>query len=82
MKKCIQKILDEIDLGIDDIDLYSYDIIDVALSMVHRLQDIINDLRDKLQSYIFETKEDEIAFSNIKSRKFLAGCCFSTKYIG
>ena len=60
MKKCIQKILDEIDLGIDDIDLYSYDIIDVALSMVHRLQDIINDLRDKLQSYIFETKEDEI----------------------
>lgn len=44
MKKRIQKILDEIDLGIDDIDLYSYDIIDVALSMVHRLQNIIRGL--------------------------------------
>ena len=28
MKRCIQKISDEIDLGIDDSDLYSYDIID------------------------------------------------------
>jgi len=79
MKKRIQKILDEIDLGIDDIDLYSYDIIDVALSMVHRLQNIINDLRDKLQSYIFETKEDEIAFFKHQKPEILGRLLFFYK---
>lgn len=79
MKKCIQKILDEIDLGIDDIDLYSYDIIDVALSMVHRLQNIINDLRDKLQSYIFETQEEEIAFFKHQKPEILGRLLFFYK---
>ena len=35
--------------------------------MVHRLQDVLNDLRNQLQTYVFPTKEDEISF--FKSQK-------------
>lgn len=62
MKDEIIKILSDIDLEIDEIDFYDSDIIEVSLSMVHRLQAIITNLRNKLQSYIFPTKEDEILF--------------------
>lgn len=40
MKKKLANILSEIDLEIDKIDLYGYDIIPVSLAMVHRLQGI------------------------------------------
>lgn len=40
MKKKLANILSEIDLEIDEIDLYGYDIIPVSLAMVHRLQGI------------------------------------------
>lgn len=62
MRDEIIEILSEIDLEIDEIDFYDSDIIEVSLSMVHRLQAIITNLRNKLQTYIFPTKEDEILF--------------------
>ena len=48
MKKKLANILSEIDLEIDEIDLYGYDIIPVSLAMVHRLQGILSDLRNDL----------------------------------
>lgn len=62
MKEFIDKILQDIDLKIDDIDLYGYNIIETSLSMVHYLQDILSDLRNKLQTYVFSSKEEEISF--------------------
>lgn len=47
MKEKICDILSEIDLEIDEIDLYGYDIIETSLSMVHRLQTVLSDLRTK-----------------------------------
>ena len=38
MKEYIGNILQEIDIEIDEIDLYGYDIIETSLSMVHKLQ--------------------------------------------
>ena len=61
------KILAELDIEIDEIDLYGYDIIETSLSMVHKLQTVLNDLRTKIQTYVFPTKEDEITF-------FKTGC--------
>ena len=51
MKKKLANILSEIDLEIDEIDLYGYDIIPVSLAMVHRLQGILSDLRNDLSSF-------------------------------
>ena len=62
MKEKIKQILLQIDLEIDEIDLYGYDIIETSLSMIHKLQAILNDLRTKMQTYVFPTKEDEILF--------------------
>ena len=67
MKEKLSQILVLIDSEIDEIDLYGYDIIPTSLSMVHRLQDVLNDLRNQLQTYVFLTKEDEISF--FKSQK-------------
>ena len=67
MKEKLSQILVLIDSEIDEIDLYGYDIIPTSLSMVHRLQDVLNDLRNQLQTYVFPTKEDEISF--FKSQK-------------
>ena len=57
MKEKIKQILLQIDLEIDEIDLYGYDIIETSLSMIHKLQAILNDLRTKMQTYVFPTKE-------------------------
>lgn len=53
------KILADLDVEIDEIDLYGYGIIETSLSMVHRLQTVLNDLREKIQTYVFPSKEDE-----------------------
>lgn len=82
MEKEIDDLLSNIDMEIDEIDLYGYDIIETSLSMVHRLQTVLNDLRTKIQSYVFSTKEDEILFFKTQNRKFLVGYCFSTRFIG
>ena len=56
------KILTDLDVEIDEIDLYGYGIIETSLSMVRRLQSVLNDLREKIQTYVFPSKEDEILF--------------------
>ena len=71
MKEKICDILSEIDLEIDEIDLYGYDIIETSLSMVRRLQTVLNDLRKKIQTYVFPTKEDEILFFKIQKPEIL-----------
>lgn len=53
MKEEIEKILEQVEVDISEIDLYGYDIIETSLSMVHRLQAVLNDLRTKIQSYVF-----------------------------
>lgn len=75
------KILAELDIEIDEIDLYGYDIIETSLSMVHKLQTVLNDLRTKIQTYVFPTKEDEITFSKLKNRKYSVGYYSSIKFI-
>lgn len=62
MKEKLADILYKVDIEIDNIDLYGYDIIETSLSMVHRLQNVLVDLRVELQTYTFPTKEEEIFF--------------------
>lgn len=75
----INEVLSQIDLEIDEIDLYSYDIIDIALSMVSRLQSVINDFREQLQNYVFQTKEDEISFFKTQKPEILGRLLFFYK---
>ncbi len=62
MNDLIDNILAELEVELDDIDLYGYDIIETSLSIVRRLQKALNNLRIKLQTYTFSTKEEEIFF--------------------
>lgn len=79
MKEEVDKILEQIEVDISEIDLYGYDIIDTSLSMVHRLQTVLNDLRIKVQNYIFLTKEDEILFFKTQKPEILARLLFFYK---
>ncbi|WP_288155826.1 RteC domain-containing protein [Phocaeicola sartorii] len=79
MKEYIGNILQKIDLEIDEIDLYGYDIIETSLSMVHRLQTILSDLRMKIQTYVFPTKEDEILFFKVQKPEILGRLLFFYK---
>ena len=79
MKEKICDILSEIDLEIDEIDLYGYDIIETSLSMVHRLQTVLSDLRTKKQTYVFPTKEDEIFFFKVQKPEILGRLLFFYK---
>ncbi|WP_279136335.1 RteC domain-containing protein [Parabacteroides johnsonii] len=79
MKEKICDILSEIDLEIDEIDLYGYDIIETSLSMVHRLQTVLSDLRTKIQTYVFPTKEDEILFFKVQKSEILGRLLFFYK---
>ena len=51
MKEKIKQILLQIDLEIDEIDLYGYDIIETSLSMIHKLQAILNFSRHRNRNY-------------------------------
>lgn len=73
------KILTDLDVEIDEIDLYGYDIIETSLSMVHRLQTVLSDLRTKIQTYVFPTKEDEILFFKIQKPEILGRLLFFYK---
>lgn len=79
MKEKLSQIISEIDLEIDEIDLYGYDIIETSLSMVHRLQSIVNDLRNRLQTYVFTTQEDEISFFKTQKPEILGRLLFFYK---
>ena len=79
MKEEIEKILEQVEVDISEIDLYGYDIIETSLSMVHRLQAVLNDLRTKIQSYVFSTKEDEILFFKTQKPEILGRLLFFYK---
>lgn len=80
MKEKICDILSEIDLEIDEIDLYGYDIIETSLSMVHRLQTVLSDLRTKIQTYVFPTKRMKYYFSRYKTGNTWAAAIFYKIY--
>ena len=73
------KILTDLDVEIDEIDLYGYGIIETSLSMVRRLQSVLNDLREKIQTYVFPSKEDEILFFKTQKPEILARLLFFYK---
>ena len=73
------KILTDLDVEIDEIDLYGYGIIETSLSMVRRLQTVLNDLREKIQTYVFPSKEDEILFFKTQKPEILARLLFFYK---
>ena len=79
MKEKLEDMLSKIDLEIDEIDLYGYDIIETSLSMIHKLQAILNDLRTKMQTYVFPTKEDEILFFKTQKPELLGRLLFFYK---
>ncbi len=79
MKKVVDKILEQVEVDISEIDLYGYNIIETSLSMVHRLQTVLNDLRTKIQTYIFPTKEDEILFFKTQKPEILGRLLFFYK---
>ena len=79
MKELLENILSEIDVEIDEIDLYGYDIVENSLSMVHCLQAVLNDLKAKLQTYSFPAKEDEITFFKTQKPEILGRLLFFYK---
>ena len=79
MKEEVDKILEQIEVDISEIDLYGYDIIETSLSMVHRLQTVLYDLRIKVQTYVFPNKEDEILFFKTQKPEILARLLFFYK---
>ena len=81
MKEKLSQILVLIDSEIDEIDLYGYDIIPTSLSMVHRLQGILNDLRNQLQTYVSLLRKMKYHSLSPKSRKYLVDYCIFIKYI-
>lgn len=48
MKELANNILAQIEVDISEIDLYGYDIIETSLSMVHKLQTVLDELRVKI----------------------------------
>lgn len=79
MKELFDEILAELDIKIDEIDLYGYDIIETSLSMIHKLQAILNNLRTRMQTYVFPTKEDEILFFKTQKPELLGRLLFFYK---
>ena len=79
MKDEVDKMLAQIEVDISEIDLYGYDIIETSLSMVHKLQTVLDDLRTKIQTYIFPTKEDEILFFKTQKPEILGRLLFFYK---
>ncbi len=79
MREYIGNILQKIDTEIDEIDLYGYDIIETSLSMVHKLQTVVDDLRTKIQTHVFDNKEDEILFFKTQKPEILSRLLFFYK---
>ena len=78
----VDEILEHIEVEISKIDLYDYDIIETSLSMIHKLQAILNNLRTRMQTYVFPTKEDEILFFKTQKPELLGRLLFSIRYTG
>lgn len=47
MKELVNNMLAEIEVNISEIDLYGYDIVETFLSIVRRLQAVLNDLKTR-----------------------------------
>ena len=47
MKELVNNMLAEIEVNISEIDLYGYNIVETFLSIVRRLQAVLNDLKTK-----------------------------------
>ena len=82
MKEEVDKILEQIEVDILEIDLYGYDIIETSLSIVHKLQSILNDLRMRVQTYVFQPKRMKYYSSRRRNRKYLPDCYSSIRFIG
>lgn len=52
MKELVNNMLAEIEVNISEIDLYGYDIVETFLSIVRRLQAVLNDLKNKNCKFI------------------------------
>lgn len=65
MKEETSNILLQIDLKIDEIDLYGYDIIEDSLSMVHKLQIIKENLKKKNTD--FDTPKQKTRYTLLRS---------------
>ena len=79
MKELVNNMLAEIEVNISEIDLYGYDIVETFLSIVRRLQAVLNDLKTKLQTYSFPAKEDEIRFFKTQKPEILGRLLFFYK---
>ena len=53
MKEVVDRILEQVEADISEIDLYGYNIVETFLSIVRRLQAVLNDLKTKLQIHSF-----------------------------
>ena len=62
MREYIENILQEIDSEIDRFDIYGYDIIGNSLKMIDLIQTYIDELREKVVVYEFNSQEEEIVF--------------------
>ena len=47
MKEVVDRILEQVEADISEIDLYGYNIVETFLSIVRRLQAVLNDLKNK-----------------------------------
>ena len=45
MKEIVDKVLEQVEADISEIDFYGYNIIETSLSMVHKLQTVLDELR-------------------------------------
>lgn len=62
MREYIDNILQEIDSEIDSFDLYGRDIIGDSLKMIDIIQKYIDQLRERVIVYEFDSQEEEIVF--------------------
>ena len=81
MKDEVDKILAQIEVDISEIDLYGYDIIETSLSMVHKLQTVLDELRAKYKPIYFQPKRMKSYFSRHRNRKYLPGYYSSIRFI-
>lgn len=79
MREYFDNILQEIDSEIKLFDFYDCDIIDNSLNMIVKLKKALSDLREKLLTYEFASKDEEITFFKIQKPEILARLLFFNK---
>lgn len=79
MKECIDNILHEIDIEINNSYFSERDIITNSLKMTQRLQKVLEELRVKLSCHKFESKEEEILFFKEEKPEILSRLLYFNK---